>query len=166
MTSFIGVYDKVLSSGDCGFVVNEFGVSSGELINQRFSEAALNSHYIKSAVYESMHKYVAKFMPFVESMHHFNVDDEYTFQKYEKGAQSKLWQCEHTPLASHRILAWQIFLNDAVGMEFLNYRNVRGRIGRVLIWPAGWTHRHRSAPNNKGDKYVANGGVSFQHRTG
>ena len=46
MTSFIGVYDKVLSSGDCGFVVNEFGVSSGELINQRFSEAALNSHYI------------------------------------------------------------------------------------------------------------------------
>jgi len=161
MTSFIGIYDKVLDPGDCGFVVNEFGVSSGELINRRFSQSTLDSHCIKSAVYGSVDKYVAQFMPFVESLIHFDIDDEYTFQKQVKGVESKSWQCEHTPLAPHRILAWQIFLNNAVGMEFLNYRNVRGRIGRVLIWPAGWTHRHRSAPNNKGDKYIVNGWVSF-----
>ncbi len=183
MTSFIGIYDNVLNPSDCGFIISQFenscyktqgthGNSKGEKVvdaevkqsielpDQRFSNVTFHSPYIQRAVTDSIDKYIKQFM-LIDSMFHFNLDDVYTFQKHESGGGGyKVWHCEHGPTDS-RILAWQIFLNDSVGIEFLKYRNVKGRRGRVLIWPAGWTHMHRSLPNNRGNKYIVNGWASY-----
>ena len=187
MTSFIGIYDNVINRSDCGFIINEFEASPDkiegtvltekelkvipewkktlELREPKFSDSAPYSHYIKRAVFECMERYVKKFMPHIDTMFYFSVDDIFTFQKHETGDSGyKAWHCEHGPslVAAVRLLAWQVFLNDSAGIDFLHYRNVKGKMGRVLIWPAGFTHMHRSSPNRKGNKYIVNGWASLR----
>ena len=43
----------------------------------------------------------------------------------------------------------------------MHFPTVRAKMGRCVIWPAGWTHIHRSAPN-KGLKYYLSGWVSYE----
>ena len=58
---------------------------------------------------------------------------------------------------SLRVLAWMFYLNDAKsGTEFLNYPKVKAKKGRGIVWPAFWTHVHRSEAN-KGVKYIVTG---------
>ena len=82
----------------------------------------------------------------------------------------KAWHCEHAYAkeydslaeAPRRILAWMFYLNNAKsGTEFMQYPTVRARMGRCVIWPAGWTHVHRGVIPNKGLKYIITGWVSL-----
>ena len=59
----------------------------------------------------------------------------------------------------YRILAWMVYLNDAVsGTEFpYQERTVTPKTGRTAIWPAGWTHPHKGVTPNMGVKYIATG---------
>lgn len=63
--------------------------------------------------------------------------------------------------SSKRILATMMYLND-VGeanggeTEFLyQHLRINPKPGRVLIWPADWTHTHRGNPPLAGEKYIA-----------
>ena len=66
---------------------------------------------------------------------------------------------EHTGMYPYRMLAWMIYLNDAVsGTEFpYQDRTVTPKTGRTVIWPAGWTHPHKGVTPNQGLKYIATG---------
>lgn len=68
---------------------------------------------------------------------------------------------KNTGELSNRVLATMMYLNDVLEgdggeTEFL-YQNLRiqPKAGRVLIWPADWTHTHRGNPPLAGDKYIA-----------
>lgn len=74
-----------------------------------------------------------------------------------------VWHCEDNgpPAFRDRILATMMYLNtvppeDGGETEFL-YQSKRFNpvAGRVLIWPAGFTHTHRGNPPLKGEKYIA-----------
>ena len=52
------------------------------------------------------------------------------------------------------------FNNAKSGTEFLFQRNIKPKKGRLIIWPAAFTHTHR-AQKNKGLKYFATGWVNF-----
>ena len=63
---------------------------------------------------------------------------------------------------SLRVLAWMFYLNDAkCGTEFMNYPTVSAKMGRLVIWPAGWTHLHKGVTPNRGLKYITTGWCSF-----
>jgi hypothetical protein len=66
---------------------------------------------------------------------------------------------EQTDMYPYRMLAWMIYLNDAVsGTEFpYQDRTVTPKTGRTVIWPAGWTHPHKGVTPNQGLKYIATG---------
>ena len=70
---------------------------------------------------------------------------------------------EHTGRYPYRMLAWMIYLNDAVsGTEFpYQEQTVTPKTGRTVIWPAGWTHPHKGVIPNEGLKYIATGWVYF-----
>lgn len=62
-----------------------------------------------------------------------------------------------------RVLAWTIYLNDVTEggeTEFL-YQGLRvsPKHGRIVIWPAGWTHVHRGNPPLSNTKYILTGWV-------
>ena len=66
---------------------------------------------------------------------------------------------EHTGMYPYRMLAWMIYLNDAVsGTEFpYQEKTITPKSGRTVIWPAGWTHPHKGVTPNQGLKYIATG---------
>ena len=73
-----------------------------------------------------------------------------------------VWHCENASIANKgRTLAWMLYLNDVEEggeTEFLYLsKRINPKAGRLIIWPAGWTHTHRGNPPLKGEKYVLTG---------
>ena len=75
------------------------------------------------------------------------------------------WHCENTGKhCTRRVLVTMMYLNDDFEggeTEFL-YQSLRiqPKKGRMLIWPAGFTHTHRGNPPLSGDgKYIATGWI-------
>ena len=61
-----------------------------------------------------------------------------------------------------------LYLNNAKsGTRFyypdlIQNKVVNAKRGRIVIWPAYWTHPHSGVTPNKGDKYIATGWYIFQ----
>ena len=67
--------------------------------------------------------------------------------------------------SSNRYLVWLCYLNDVEEggeTEFL-YQGlkIKPETGKMLIWPAQWTHIHRGNPIYKGEKYYATGWFNY-----
>jgi hypothetical protein len=94
-------------------------------------------------------------------------------QKYLKGSGGyPHWHSEIYPKDDkcdqlHRVLAFQFYLNDvAAGGEtefYYQQRKVESRAGRMIIFPAGFTHTHRGNRPESGEKYIITSWVLF-HR--
>jgi len=65
-----------------------------------------------------------------------------------------------------RVLVWMIYLNDVTDggeTEFLFQRIFeRPTEGKLVIWPADWTHFHRGIPSPTQTKYIITGWLSFK----
>jgi len=75
------------------------------------------------------------------------------------------WHCENAgDHVTRRVLATMIYLNDdfeAGETEFLyQSKRIQPKPGRVVIWPAGFTHVHRGNPPHTGEKYIATSWLS------
>jgi len=65
-----------------------------------------------------------------------------------------------------RVLVWMIYLNDVTDggeTEFL-FQGIfeRPTEGKLVIWPADWTHFHRGIPSPTQTKYIITGWLSFK----
>jgi len=74
------------------------------------------------------------------------------------------WHSERFGMATtERVLAWTIYLNtvkEGGETEFLYQgKRVEAKAGRIVIWPAGWTHVHRGNPPLSNEKYILTGWI-------
>lgn len=72
------------------------------------------------------------------------------------------WHAEHgSASAANRVLVWMVYLNDVTDggeTEFVYQKcKVTPKAGRVVIWPAAFTHSHRGNPPYSNDKHVVTG---------
>ena len=178
--SYIGIYDNVLPSYECERLISLFEKSPQvegkcytegslkvnpeykkciELYDCKFSKGDVITNIFSPYLREGIDKYKKEY-PVLDTinMHTWKYDDSYTFKKYEtKDDGFKKWHCEHGPGGENRIMAWMFYLNNAEsGTEFMHYPTIRAIMGRLIIWPAAWTHFHRSELN-KGLKYIISG---------
>ena len=53
-------------------------------------------------------------------------------------------------------------IDDEGGTEFFyQKRKVKPKKGRIVIWPADWTHTHRGVTSMTQEKYIVTGWYSF-----
>jgi len=78
-----------------------------------------------------------------------------------------LWHIEkwYGGKVDKRVLAYTIYLNDVTEggeTEFLmQSKRVEPRVGRIVIWPAGFPYVHRGNPPLSGEKYILTSWVSY-----
>jgi len=73
-----------------------------------------------------------------------------------------VWHSEaNCPQFSDRLIAWTLYLNNVEEggeTEFIyQSKRVKPEEGKLVIWPAGFTHTHRGNPPLSGEKYIATG---------
>ena len=94
------------------------------------------------------------------------ITDKFNIQWYPPGGGYKVWHFERTEKrhSVKRHLVWMTYLTDNPdgGTEFL-YQDlyVPAEKGKTLIWPAEWTHTHRSRPDTKYEKMIITGWVEL-----
>ena len=179
--NFIEIYDDALPSENCDKLIEYFNKSpqaegmlgnrrvdhiqkkSTELKDTLFSLHPLSFQLISSTLKEYTDKYVEKYT-LLTYMKKWGVDDEFTLKKFEGEDEGfKAWHTEHGISFPYRILVWMFYLNDAQsGTEFFHHPNIESKKGRLVIWPAGWTHFHKGVAPNKGIKYITSGWYSFK----
>ena len=72
-----------------------------------------------------------------------------------------VWHHEHDFVAPYRVLAWMVVLEapEAGGETEFMFQSMRveSKVGQLLIWPAGFTHKHRGNPPLEGHKTYITG---------
>jgi len=109
---------------------------------------------------DEMYRYMDKFPIFLNTT--VNIDS-YNIQKYLPGQGFKSWHYESTS-QSIRLFVWMIYLNDVEdgGTEFMFQRHTEpAEQGKLLFFPADWTHTHRGQVSNTKTKYILTGWISL-----
>lgn len=87
-------------------------------------------------------------------------------QKTEIGGGYHVWHNEDdTPANMRRAMTFILYLNDVDEggeTEFLYYpKRVKAKQGRLILWPAGYTHTHRGNPPMSNTKYIMTGWIEM-----
>jgi len=89
--------------------------------------------------------------------------DTLRFKKFNKGQSFSSWHSEHGFTKPYRILAIQLYLSKHnCGTEFYFKKVIKSDIGKVILFPAYYTHTHRGqiCPENK-NRYIITGYCNF-----
>jgi len=83
-------------------------------------------------------------------------------QRVKAGGGFHTWHSEWSKENNSRMLVYQLYLNtlpEGEGETEFFQQGVRCKpeAGKLVIWPAGWTHVHRGNPNYSTDKYIITG---------
>ena len=110
--------------------------------------------------------YVSRF-PLAAKTTVWKVEEFFNLQYYKPGGGYHLWHCERqssSRSSTYRHLVWMIYLNDVPdgGTEWFHQDlYVPAKKGRVVIWPADWTHHHRGRKSDTSEKLIATGWFHF-----
>ena len=93
----------------------------------------------------------------------------FNIQKYTSGGHFAKIHTEKFSIGTlHRVFAWMIYLNDVDDggeTNFLHYDlKVKPETGKILIWPAEWTHAHSGEILNSGFKYIVTGWMHLPYK--
>lgn len=129
-----------------------------------FDKTAPVSQKIIEAVKQGYQEYIKEYSILAEATPHGVYSTK--IQKTVPGGGFHKWHYENDGRqSSHRFLVYMIYLNDVkLGgeTEFLyQHKRVNAVQGKLLLWPAAFTHTHRGNPPLSGDKYIATGWIEF-----
>ena len=99
------------------------------------------------------------------------IEADFNMQKFEPNEGFKQWHTETvSDRNSYRQIVWSIYLNTinekgGTEFKFQNYRCAAEQ-GKLVMWPAGWTHFHKSEVAPKETKYIITGWVMYKETGG
>lgn len=184
MTNWIGAYDEVLTHDQCKFIISEFDKiphgpgmiagADGDRVDKEtkdstdallwFTSDTELSNIIGKNLISCVKKYREEY-PCVDIVDPWMLYPAFNIQRYFPGQGFHRPHCETDNKNSPRILAWMIYLNtvtDGGETRFPGYDlNMKAVEGRVLIWPAYFTHVHHGLTSSTQTKYIATGWFVF-----
>ncbi len=127
---------------------------------QEMPEKILETGLRTSAVqYQQERQHIFK------TLHGMVVDDSYVLQRYKPNEGFFNLHCENTtPHNTNRTMAWMVYLNDVAdgGTHFSEQNfDCEAKQGRMVIWPAYFTHMHKGIISQTTIKYIATGWVTW-----
>ena len=185
----IGTWDYAITSGDCQNIINYFEKMSSmgmAISRQDEGESALikkdkavfplrpsllinsiNDDFwtpVLSKVWDCYLEYITHY----EILKKFDSNRIVSF-KIQKTVEEEGYHAWHTENmsvdCSRRLVAWAVYLNTVEQggeTEFLHQRlRVDAVTGRIVMWPATYTHVHRGNPPLSGVKYLLTGWIEF-----
>ena len=131
-----------------------------------YIDGAYQNNGVNNIIAKSIKEYIEKYKeenPELNLLDEWVIRDNYNLQKYDPGGGYHVLHCENYNTGRHRtnILAWMYYLNtvrEGGGTYFSNFDlTVNAQEGRLVIWPAYWTHFHKGIVSKTYDKYIATG---------
>ena len=131
-----------------------------------YIDGAYQNNGVNNIIAKSIKEYIEKYKeenPELNLLDEWVIRDNYNLQKYDPGGGYHVLHCENYNTGNHRtnILAWMYYLNtvrEGGGTYFSNFDlTVNAQEGRLVIWPAYWTHFHKGIVSKTCDKYIATG---------
>ena len=131
-----------------------------------YIDGAYQNNGINNIIAKSIKEHIEKYKeenPELNLLDKWSIRDNYNLQKYSPGGGYHILHCENYNTGNHRtnILAWMYYLNtvrEGGGTYFSNFDlTVNAEEGRLVIWPAYWTHFHKGIVSKSYDKYIATG---------
>lgn len=183
---FIEIYDNSLTKKQCDTIIELFeyhsdahhkGLAGGNYDPKKKKGKSLDfsvdqtiwdakDRALASIILYPLHKALGKFKkkyPYLDELQTWGLNTDYHMQRFDKDDGYFAIHCEQELHTCKRVLAWMYYLNNAkCGTKFYHQnRTIRARQGRLLIWPAGWTHMHSGVVPNIDKKYIITGWYSF-----
>ena len=121
------------------------------------------SELIASKLNIAVGEYKQKY-PELDDMYPWSLLNGFNIQRYYPGQGFKAIHCENNSKYDNTVLAWMFYLNTVEdgGTLFTSYDLVTDCVeGRLVIWPAYWTHCHRGITSNTKTKYIATGWTCY-----
>ena len=178
--NFIEIYDDIILPEECDLLIKKFNnvditrkvftsqsaaKKVGTTLYCGFTDSLYDDFNIplQKSLNVGLERYRNKY-PCLETSSKWDIDAAYNVQKFADGGGYFTLHCEQDDIQPSRMLVWMIYLNDALsGTEFPNQDTViQPKKGRMVVWPAAWTHSHKGVTPNKGDKYMATGWCSYK----
>ena len=180
---FIGSYSNFIDSSLCKNIIDTFDYyqnidavfCNGEQTNNtcagRFDWSInlkvmqahmpeLPQNFLNQQLSYAWNEYTTIFGNLRDNGPHYSIDQK--VQKTPTGGGYHIWHDENgMQSTSDRVAVWMIYLNDDYEggeTEFLYYKKrIQPERGKLLIWPAGYTHCHKGNMVLSGSKYVITG---------
>ena len=131
-----------------------------------FVDGVYQTNPINNIIAKSIKNHIENYKeenPELDLLDKWAIREAWNLQKYNPGGGYHFLHCENYNTGKHHtnILAWMYYLNtvrEGGGTYFSNFDlTVNAVEGRLVIWPAYWTHFHRGVVSKTYEKYVATG---------
>ena len=164
----ISWFDNKMLYGDTGMNYSRVDVQGRKDISlsecQQFGSFKPFYNQINSIIHKHMVHYINEFNKGGGTG--FYTITGYKFQKSVEGGGFTAWHSElpvFKPMwekVRNRFGVWSIYLNDTdTGYtDFMHQKlSIKPETGKLVMWPAYFTHTHRANPDLKEDKYIITG---------
>tara|TARA_B000000532_G_scaffold227648_1_gene206788 strand:+ start:86 stop:643 length:558 start_codon:yes stop_codon:yes gene_type:complete len=180
--NFISIFDNALSEEECQLIIDEFEKNPDKLpgccddgvhenikkstdITYDITEDTDTTLIIGARLEEHMKKYIEEYPDVDFMLHSWSCVRGFNIQKYQPNEGFFTNHCENLCKdSSYRVLVWMFYLNTVPdgGTIFPTLDiKIEAITGRLVIWPAYWTHVHRGEISKSHIKYIATGWHSF-----
>ena len=165
----MGVLRETLAYGS--FMCQKPGTINGS-VNTKLKDSTdvgmsfnFDDNIVNQILMKSLSKHTRKYVEENEELRcisTWGIKDTYNLQRYYPKQGYTYLHCENYNMNSNkRVLVWMFYLNtvnDDGETYFSNYDlKVNPVEGRLVIWPAYWTHCHKGIVSNTETKYIATG---------
>ena len=180
--NFISIYENALSEKECNIIIDEFEKNPNKKpgrcdykiqlhikrstdITYDMNNDCITSVIVGTRLEEHVNKYIEEHPDINNHLQPWSCIPKYNVQKYEPNEGFYKSHCENLDKeSSYRVLVWMFYLNTVSdgGTIFPTLETKIDAIrGRLVVWPAYWTHVHRGQISESQTKYIATGWHGF-----
>lgn len=176
----ICIFDNAISKDECKIIIDEFEKNSSRHVKGKsgsyqvqpkvkksidltyqIEDSSSTSRILSKSLNYHVNLYTKKYPDLNNLLYPWSCQSSYNIQKYLPNEGYFSRHCEvASVMTANRVLVWMFYLNSVPNGATLfpsNKIGINAKEGRLVIWPAYWTHGHQGQISDTHVKYIATG---------